>query len=399
MEANIKTHHLSSFAEEIVYQFESDKLVVVHLPRIDSMNDWTEVFCRHIHGQSGSQYEYRQQYQLDSSGDPWDVLCEALSHSNCVGWDVLLEDYGHRPPFFLLLNMPIISKKWNQLLYEMTRAYQAWDRTKHSKKIILILLGATDIPTWVKGPAVCYFQFWNVMTWEEMRTLGNGWISEHGNPYFRAWQIATYTGAAGLDPFLLYKLCLQAPENYPEVKEVIETIDSIGNHEKLRHYQSDVLGEPWRVPAVAESDWLQGRLVGITIDRGTNRPWNSIKYSQRSAFLHQSVWREQMTSLFPVIAEISDIVANAITKEAGSEQWKKAANENPYGYINEPSVIINVFKDRSNKLPYIPHSLWSLLVELRFVRNQLAHRKYVDSGAMRSLWKKVQDGLYGRNRS
>lgn len=383
MTVSFNTHKLSMMVEDVLSEFDASKLVVIHIPSIDNAEEWANLICVNINKNIHSEFDYIQQYDFNNKDQPKDFLNEVFSEqSTDFSWEKVLEDNAHAKPVYVWIDMQNHNEYWSVFFENLVRAYQSWDREYYCKKIVLILLGLEIVPRWIKSPAVRYFQFWNVISWEEMRTLAKGWLIEDENPYFNEWQISSYVGAARLDPFLLYQLCMNSPVNFNSIKEEIKKI-SYNKPQNNFIYTSRLIGESWRIPVEIERFWLSGCISGISLDRGINQSWSSIKYTDRDLILIQSIWSEQVVSLFQIIAHLSDASADCITKYTGSTQWMLQAEALEFGYINEPSVIIKLVNEK--RLGHLPSKLWCFLHDLRSIRNSLAHREYIDSGAMRKL--------------
>jgi len=383
MTISFNTHKLSIMAEEVLSEFEASKLVVIHIPSIDNVEEWANLICVNINQKIHSEFDFIQQYEFNNKTHPKDFLEGVFSEPDInFNWEKALEDNAHTEPVYVWIDMQNHNEDWEDFFENMVRAYQSWNREYYCKKIVLIFLGLEVVPLWVKSPAVRYFQFWNVISWEEMRTLAKSWLVEEDNPYFNEWRVASYVGASRLDPFLLHQLCINNPVNFNSIKEEIKKI-TCSKQQNDFNYTSRMIGETWRIPIEVERFWLSGHISGISLDRGANQSWSSIKLADRDSILIQSIWREQVVSLFQIIAHLSDDAADCVTKYTGSTQWKSQAESLESGYISEPGVIIKLFKEKH--LGRLPSKLWDFLHELRHVRNLLAHREYIDSGAMRKL--------------
>ena len=286
MTVSFNTHKLSMMAEEVLSEFEASKLVVIHIPSIDNAEEWANLICVNINQKIHSEFDFIQQYDFNNKNHPKDFSKEVFSEPNInFNWEKALEDNAHTEPVYVWIDMQSHNEDWGHFFENMVRAYQSWNREYYCKKIVLIFLGLEVVPLWVKSPAVRYFQFWNVISWEEMRTLAKSWLVEDDNPYFNEWQIASYVGVSRLDPFLLHQLCISNPVNFNSIKEEIKKI-TCSKQKNDFNYTSRMIGETWRIPIEIERFWLSGH---ISLVRPHTSPHTSTSSRCSGGSIHHAI--------------------------------------------------------------------------------------------------------------
>ena len=205
----------------------------------------------------------------------------------------------------------------------------------------------------------------------------------------RAWQISSYSGAANADPDILAQLTRNVPQSLREIREQLnpcrkKIFSSPGDAPTAttRFYTE----QRWNVPAGLVDAWLGGWLLGNTLDRGVIIPWNRVSEDQFDRVLNQSVWREQVAGLFPLLMEITSYIAEEVTRRKGNT-WKRFLEDTDENHaVTEPGEILSVFYEHRKRLGSLPEKIYKILQQLRLVRNKLAHLEAVDLREVNQIW-------------
>lgn len=204
----------------------------------------------------------------------------------------------------------------------------------------------------------------------------------------RAWRVSTYTGAVNSDPDLYNHLFVKSPLSLSAIKA--EVLQCIGDYEM----SSDSKGNlnrfyderRWDIPQGMVKKWLEGKIIGSTLDRGNIVPWECLLNSNFDQSFYHVIWREQVAGLYPLLMEISYFTSEIVSDVMG-ERWKELA-PNSNSLESEPAVILDTF--RMNDISHLPVNVFKLLKKLRITRNKLAHIKPVDLNEIEQIWSLFQ---------
>jgi hypothetical protein len=279
-----------------------------------------------------------------------------------------------------------MSVSWQRFLGKLERLYERGSDEGSLRGLLFFFHGgytATSKPS----PATKHFYLWNALRWEDMRCLGLSWLDgETSNPLMRAWQVSSYAGAANGDPFLLREICSQVPRSLSEinvsVRAKIASSPSALPPERMITPRAE---SRWDVPDSSLNEWREGKLLGITLERGPQVPWEQIPSSDLEAFGERLIWQEQVTSLLPTILELTWQTGKWISRHLSPDWEKNIVEENDSLTAVEPSKILQVFA-RNNKLGRLPDSIYRLLNLLREARNSLAHLSPIDASIIDKIW-------------
>ena len=236
------------------------------------------------------------------------------------------------------------------------------------------------------SPATKHFYLWNALRWEDMRCLGASWLDgETTNPLMRAWQVSSYTGAANGDPFLLREICSQAPRFLSEINATVRAnITRSPNAATPERMITPRTESRWDVPDSSHKEWSEGNLLGITLERGPQVPWEQIPSGDLEAFAERLIWQEQVTSLLPTILEFTRQTGEWISRHLSPDWERYIVEENDPFTAVEPGKILLIFA--RNRLGSLPDSIYRLLQALKEARNNLAHMSPMDASSVDKVW-------------
>ena len=391
---------INNLSEKVVTDLKSGRFVIVQFPLLSNRSKWeamvAECVVRDFYGGNDFIPIELMPDESNAIGKMKEIL-----DSDAESLESALENFDDDDP--LVLSLVVTDKgsgDWGSAFFKLSRALQKTAKQYDTRPVLLFLTGALSSDEIMKEAAVSLYRFWNVLNWEELRMYSMELLMQvDANPLYRSWQIATYTGVANGDPFLLELICQSEPSN-------IDELISIVNNNVTYNQNSDVfmdmsfprLDEYWKVPLALIENWLQGSILGVSIERGGHFPWESIGLDKQAAYAKKLIWREQISGLFPILMEMSHHSVKWVTKCQGGN-WKRylSSNEQEIDYsIIEPSLLLEIFMKNKN-LPKLPRTLFSLLQNLRIVRNKLAHLEAIDSKDIKGLWDKylLASGTFG----
>ena len=278
-----------------------------------------------------------------------------------------------------------MSVPWQRFLGKIERLYER-GADEGSLRGILFFFHGGNPDTSKPSPATKHFYLWNALRWEDMRCLGSSWLDgETSNPLMRAWQVSSYTGAANGDPFLLREICSQAPRSLSEinasVRANITCSPSAVTPERMITPRTE---SRWDVPGSSHKEWGEGKLLGITLERGPQVPWERIPSEDLDAFSERLIWQEQVTSLLPTIMEFTRQTGEWISRHVSPDWEKYIVEENDPFTAVEPGKILLIFA--RNGLGSLPDSIYRLLKVLKEARNKLAHISPIDAFSVDKIW-------------
>lgn len=382
-----------SIARETVADLRAGKLIFFHVPLIDRGLAWEgeivnatshwlgEGVIQTILGENLSNPEEVLISELDSRASRLEEALEASLISRKL--IVLSVKFTDSP-----------SDVWLALVSHIERIY-----SKNSEEIMLrplLVFWHGKTASRVKSsPAVKKRFLWNPLRWEDMRGLAAAWLqAESTNPLIRAWQISTYTGAANGDPFLLEEICARPPLQLSVLRN---TFLSRLQRENLNPPSSMLFPKTesrWIVPENLMTHWEAGELLGMTVDRGPQVPWEKIPAALTKAYEDRMIWQEQVTSLLPTLLEFTRQATQWLRPHLPSD-WEALFNNDGDKYTAvEPGKLLVAFKKHGLR---IPDGLMRLLYALKDARNDLAHMAPLDAGKVAKVWEAfcVSQELYG----
>ncbi len=379
----LTTSKIDILVDSLHIDFDAGKIPFIHVPIFDNSNDWIECLINNINFSFNIEYPSIHTY---SDSDSFNLFVRDLFNFEYheIDWKIALQGDINSDLSYVILNFSSLDADWVFFLNDLIHQYLCWDKNLYSKKIIIILYGYEEYPDFVKNAAVSYFQFWNVINWEEMRTLAKGYLVDSQDPFLDAWKLSSYVGASCCNPFLLKSLC---NSNLISIKEIEVFISDRTNFIEFRNSDFNNrhhgYGEAWLVPKELFDDWASGMVLGASLDRGKVTPWSSTIKSDFSNSIRQFIWKEQVISLYPITAEISDILAEEISEEYGRE-WEDFAHSSDYLFYKEPAAVLSAF-GRRKKLGALKRKYVDLLEALKDIRNDLSHRSSVECHLIRKL--------------
>ena len=251
--------------------------------------------------------------------------------------------------------------------------------------MLVLIIGSDEYPPIENDVGSRVFALWNMLRWEEVRLLALDVLPHEENSLVRAWRTATYAGAANGDPELLLRLCRECPDRLDQVVEcALPDADGFGEFELD---MGSIPDQRWNVPLGCVGPWSLGEIIGHTIDRGTLRTITSMAREAADRYVRTAIWREQLSGLFPVVAEFGFGVTSTITSVMGRD-WlrdipadRKISNDD---VRLEPKEVMDIFA--TGRYRRLPTSIWNFLNLLRSTRNDLAHMSPVELQRMKQIW-------------
>jgi hypothetical protein len=399
------TPTLRSLAKEIVSAFEASQVVFVQFPTQSHYGNWIDS----ILAACDDELVLRSQGLLglqhfngaDGVLSPTTLLTQ-LTHGDNTSLEGFVSDFGEDPihlSFAQLGEGSPLPDNWASFLEAIVKCMKASDAGDKSR-YLLISLTAPVLPRGLEGLGSKLYQLWNPITWEELRIVASGMLGPDPSEVTRAWMISTYTGACCWNPKLLRTLCIERPKTLAlTMKSVLDEVPL--GHQGNEHATDAMLGgnwRPWAVPETCNAQWSSGIQIGRTIDRGCMGIPEGQTNSEREASLSRHIWREQVSGLFPMIAELST-QSLRLTDSWLKGQWREglatfANTTHDEVIFLEPSTVLAFLRDEPHLSRKLPTTILSLLNTLREIRNGIAHLKPVDLNRLTTLW-----DLYSRAQS
>jgi hypothetical protein len=247
---------------------------------------------------------------------------------------------------------------------------------------------ATDLP------AVQHYDLWNPLRWQDLHALATAWLDGQAtHPLMRGWQVATYVGASAGDPFLLQEFCIDPPRTLVDVRAKVERL-AVGAAKPAVDWLPRAESR-WKVPDTCRDGWQRGTLLGATIERGAQMPWDAVAADAARAYAERLVWQEQVSSLMPPLMEFTHHAARWLERLFPGWTAEYHAQDDTHSAL-EPGKIRGFFLGANRR---VPAAVWTLLSTLRDVRNDLAHRQPVDAVRIAKLWSEFCDAQerFGRS--
>lgn len=395
---------INNLSQKIVTDLKSGRFVIVQLPLLSNRSKWetmvAECVVRDFYGDN----DFIPIDLMPDESNAIEKIKEILDY-DAESLESALENFDDDEP--LVLSLVVTDKgsgDWGSAFFKLSRALQKTAQQYDTRPILLFLTGELSSSEIMKEAAVSLYRFWNVLNWEELRIYSMELLMQvDANPLYRSWQIATYTGVANGDPFLLELICQSEPSNIDELISIVNNNVTCRENSNVSIDMSfPRLDEYWKVPLGLVDSWLQGLILGVSIERGGHLPWEAISQDNQVSYAKKLIWREQISGLFPVLMEMSNHSVKWVTQSQG-EVWKRylsdTEKEVDYNVI-EPSVVLDIFRE-NRTLGKLPKTLLDLLHNLRIVRNKLAHIEAIDSKDIKGLWDKylLASGSFGDSRT
>ena len=278
----------------------------------------------------------------------------------------------------------VLSPEWKEFFDAVCRCYLGAG-SQRLRPVLAIIVGSREYPPIARDVASRVFGLWNIVRWEELRLLAVAVLPQDENTLTRAWRVATYAGAANGDPDLLLRLCRESPNRLDQVVDL--AVDGAQDHGNSERGAGTVPERRWQIPAACVGPWASGELLGQTVERGAIRAVDSMGLERAARYIRASIWREQLTGLFPVVVELGFSASSAITSALGTS-WQQAVPADRRisdGYLRlEPKELLDIVD--TGQFGRVPQSLWSFLDLLRRTRNDLAHMSPIELQQMRQIW-------------
>jgi hypothetical protein len=392
---------LSHFASVIANDVRCGKLLFIEIPRCSSLPATVMDIARTVQNDVAVAGSYRSDDIITDIDvdevDPQSILTRLLDPDSETKLVNALEWYGDEDlaVCVAIRCQDVLPEAWEHCFKDVARALADTEPGENSRTFIIFISGAPTPRSLSSHASVSRYALWNAIEWEDLRLMAR-WLLAPGdtNPLFRAWQIATYSAAANGDPTLLGQICDAVPKAISETLSLINSVhppenDSKCGQKSVRFVRED---RRWRVPTNNEEKWMNGCITGMSVERGSVRPWLVLNTTERESYLRGLIWREQVAGLFSSLVEMSQHTADWVTKDK-SDKWKRLAPIRDVGEwhdsLIEPKDLLDIFSNNRSELGRLPTNLFELLCLLRRLRNSLAHLEPVDSIAINKLW-----GLY-----
>lgn len=352
-------------------------VVFIHLPPVARAQAWEEELISAIAPQRGTTVVAINEVETD----PERVLCQFLETQAC-DLELALES-AMRDPEPLVIALVLNAAPSAPLLRLLVRLTRLHEKSELTLRPLLILCRGQRVRVGEDSPVVQHFLLWNPLRWQDMHGLAAAWLETNGaRPLKSAWQVASYVGASNGDPFLLRAICDALPENLGALYEVVTTLaSSTGRCDS----ETDCLPRTelrWNVPASCQRQWEAGQLLGFTVERGPQIPWETLAPNFARTHAARLIWQEQVATMMPMLMEFTHQVAVWVGRHV-DPHWMRFLEVGTHEEL-EPGKILTAFNGPGR--PRVPDAIWRLLQTLRYLRNELAHRKPIDAASVNLLW-------------
>jgi hypothetical protein len=352
-------------------------VVFLHLPPVARAQKWEEELVSAIAPQRGTTVVVINEAETD----PERMLCQFLETQAC-DLELALES-AMRDPEPLVIALELSAAPSASLLRLLVRLARLHEKSELTLRPILVLCRGQRVRVGEDSPVVQHFLLWNPLRWQDMHGLAAAWLETNGaRPLKCAWQVASYVGASNGDPFLLRAICDTLPESLGALYEVIAALAT-----STGRCDSEIDWLPrtelrWNVPASCERQWEAGQLLGFTVERGPQIPWETLAPDFARAHAARLIWQEQVATLMPMLMEFTHQVAVWLGRHVDPD-WMRFLEAGTHEEL-EPGKILTALNGPGR--PRVPDAIWRLLHTLRCLRNELAHRKPVDAASVIRLW-------------
>lgn len=352
-------------------------VVFLHLPPVSRVQNWQDELVSAISPQRGTVVVVIN----GAEPDPERCLCDFLETQVSNLGQALESDMRDPEPIVIELKMSAPpSAQLLRLLIKLTRLHE---KSEVPLRPLLILCRGRRVHVAEDSPVVQHFILWNPLRWQDMHGLAAAWINTNGERPLRcAWQVASYVGCSNGDPFLLREICDSLPESLKELYEIIAALATSAGRSDSTIDWLPRAELRWSVPDSCERQWEAGKLLGFTVERGPQLPWETLAPDFAKSHAARLVWQEQVATLMPMLMEFTHQVAIWLSRHVDPD-WRRFLDAGTSEEL-EPGKILTALKGHGR--PRVPTAIWSLLQTLRFLRNELAHRKPVDMTSISQLW-------------
>ena len=380
---------IRQFAGDLFSVLDEGELVILGCPAGPNCEHWAngilDALEETVHSRDGLPLIRLPCFRGDTD-DPEPEVARALGRPDDASVSEFLESFSGETITILTIDCADgISDGWRRLFTQIGKIYKTADSAY--VPILTVLIGCRTFPPVDPGVGIRVRALWNVVRWEELRLLVESMLTADENALVRAWRIAVYSATSNSNPDLVSLLCRNMPNSLSETIET--TLDRTGcsSTTHATPVMLSVSDQRWDVPPAVVRDWAEGRVAGITLERGASLNIKCMKREDAHAYLLDAISREQIAGLLPVVMEMGFSVAQAV-KNAIGDRWLDGSPDvarGPGGRVNlEPAEIIERLQRPSTT--YVPEALWQILLLLRKTRNDLAHMDPVDYGRIRELW-------------
>lgn len=352
-------------------------VVFLHLPPVARAQEWEEELVGAIAPQRGTTFVVINA----TDADPERKLCQFLE-TQAHDLEQALES-AMRDPEPLVINLELSAEPSASLLRLLLRLTRLHEKSELTLRPLLISCRGQRVRVAEDSPVAQHFLLWNPLRWQDMHGLAAAWLETNGErPLKCAWQIASYVGASNGDPFLLRTICDALPESLGALYDMVAALACTTGR-----CDSGVDWLPrtelrWSVPASCERQWESGQLLGFTVERGPQMPWETLAPDFARAHAARLIWQEQVAILMPMLMEFTHQVAVWLGRHVDPD-WMRFLDVGTHEEL-EPGKILTALSGHGR--PRVPDAIRRLLQTLRYLRNELAHRKPVDAASVNLLW-------------
>ena len=318
--------------------------------------------------------------------DPLTGLAALNSLGGIRNLDDILEYHPDEGALVLMIECEqTLGRQWKILLETIRRTYLGAGPQRRLRPVLAIIIGSHEYPPIAHNIGIRVFALWNTVRWEELRLLADAVLPSGENALTRAWRVASHVGAANGDPEILVRLCRESPDPLEQVLAL--ALDGTDAQTGACRWVRTTLDQRWEVPPAAVKPWAAGEMLGETIERGPVRATGGMEARTANRYLRAAIWREQLTGLLPVIAELGFNATAAITAAMGTS-WHQAVS--PERMVSDGDLrleareIMDIFS--AGRFGRVPPSIWSFLELLRRTRNDLAHMAPIELRRARQIW-------------
>ena len=373
---------------EVLAELQDGSLVAVSVPTGDTGRRWLGWFREALRDRArecGEPVPVELPPFSASLADPFSKIAAADGMGQVDNLEDLLEYYPDDGTLVLVIECEtVLGTNWKAFFDSVRRAFRSAGH-RRLRPMLVLIIGSDEYPPIENDVGSRVFALWNMLRWEEVRLLALDVLPHEENSLVRAWRTATYAGAANGDPELLLRLCRECPDRLDQVVEcALPDADGFGEFELD---MGSIPDQRWNVPLGCVGPWSLGEIIGHTIDRGTLRTITSMAREAADRYVRTAIWREQLSGLFPVVAEFGFGVTSTITSVMGRD-WlrdipadRKISNDD---VRLEPKEVMDIFA--TGRYRRLPTSIWNFLNLLRSTRNDLAHMSPVELQRMKQIW-------------
>ena len=325
---------LSYFASVIANDVRCGKLLFIEIPSCSLLPARVMDIARAVQNEVAVAGSYRSDdiiTDIDVDDvDPQSILTRLLDSDSETKLVNALAWYGDEDIAICVAIrcQNVLPEAWEQCFKDVARALADTEPGENSRTFIIFISGALTPRSLSSHASVSRYALWNAIEWEDLRLMAR-WLlpPDDTNPLFRAWQIATYSAAANGDPALLGRICDAVPKSISETLSFINNVYPPENNSTCGQNSARFVREErrWRVPTNIEQKWMNGCITGMSVERGSVRPWLVQNATERESYLRGLIWRDQVAGLFSSLVEMSQHAADWVTRDK-SDKWKQLAS-------------------------------------------------------------------------